>query len=104
MFHDFEYTVAPPYSGPYWQLGYKTRNATLNANSLNTLIFLPYLLTALYVFFQLLKKIGPKCGFFSRVWCNKETLQALWIRISLIIFMPVCLIALQMHLPSKAYP
>ena len=51
LFHDFEYTVAPPYSGPYWQLGYKTRNATQNANSLNTLIFLPYLLTALYVFF-----------------------------------------------------
>ena len=77
-----KFTVAPPYSSGFWQLGYQTKNAALNAGSLNTVILLPLAFTFLFFFFRLLKRI-KRCSCFERMFMKRETIYALWIRVSL---------------------
>ena len=80
-----------------------TKNATPNAGSVSTFIVLPFVLTAVFVFFQSLQKFRL-CAFFERIFMKRETIFALWIRVFLQLFMTVSLVALQMAVKAPAYP
>lgn len=95
MTGSMDFSTAPSYNSAYWQLGYKTINASENAGSINTLILLPFVLTALQFLFRALAKF-QKLAWFGRFFIKIDTLFALWIRVYLQLFFVMGLISLQM--------
>lgn len=87
------FSVAPPFNSAFYQLGYRTRNAADNAGSLNTLLALPAVFTVLYGFLYIFRnvKLFKVLRSITMQW---ETVQAVWIRVFLVCFLPATLISL----------
>ena len=87
------FTPAPPFSLVFNELGYQTRNATANAGSVSTIILIPFLLTLLFFTFRACRNT-KRLDWLYRIFMKKETLLAMWLRTSHLIFFELALIAL----------